>query len=507
MRPAHENRPDQLERCRARIAARLAAKLRFGEEDQLPECEIFLHAEVDESHAGNRFQHVAELTREIFPQFQRLVYIAPVGLVVRAVAPCLQHKTTDPGVVVVDVGGRWAVSLVGGHEGGANDLALAVANALGAEPVVTTSTEAAKDLIVGIGCRRGTAAETIVAAVQAALAAAGCPLDRVRLLATAELKADEAGLREAARRLHVPLRWIADEEIRATTRAFATFAPGTRESRSARRCRAGSLVGGKEDPITTPQDQKRRRHGGDRPGRLYAVGIGPGGREHRTFRAVEAIGQSEVVVGYRRYLELIADLTAGKEVISSGMTEEVQRCRLALKRAAEGRTVALVSSGDAGIYGMAGLAMELAEAEKLAVAIEVIPGVTAASAAAAALGAPLMLDFAAVSLSDLLVPWETIRRRLEAVAAADLVAALYNPRSARRTRPWEEAVAIFRAARRGSTPVGIVTAAGQPRQAIALTDLDHLLDAKVGMTSTVIIGNSDTRLLGGRMVTARGYRL
>ncbi len=222
---------------------------------------------------------------------------------------------------------------------------------------------------------------------------------------------------------------------------------------------------------------------------------------------MEAIAESDVVVGYRRYLELIADLTAGKEVISSGMTEEVQRCRLALKRAAEGRTVALVSSGDAGIYGMAGLAMELAEAEKLAVAIEVIPGVTAASAAAAALGAPLMLDFAAVSLSDLLVPWETIRRRLEAVAAADLVTALYNPRSARRTRPWEEAVAIFRAARAGSTPVGIVTAAGQPRQALAIADLDHLLDAKVCMTSTVIIGNSQTRLLGGRMVTSRGYRL
>ncbi|MGO8690740.1 MAG: cobalamin biosynthesis protein [Thermoguttaceae bacterium] len=204
----------------ARIAAHLAVKLRLGEADQLPECEIFLHADVSQSPEARRFQHVADLTREMFPQFQRLVYIAPVGLVVRAVAPCLQHKTTDPGVVVVDVGGRWAVSLIGGHEGGANDLAVAVANALGAEPVVTTSTEAAKDLIVGVGCRRGTAAETIVAAVQAALAAAACPLDRVRLLATAELKADEAGLREAARRLQLPLRWIADEEIRATTRAF-----------------------------------------------------------------------------------------------------------------------------------------------------------------------------------------------------------------------------------------------------------------------------------------------
>ena len=219
-RPAHENRFDQPERGGARIAAHLAVKLRLGEADQLPECEIFLHADVSQSPEARRFQHVADLTREMFPQFQRLVYIAPVGLVVRAVAPCLQHKTTDPGVVVVDVGGRWAVSLIGGHEGGANDLAVAVANALGAEPVVTTSTEAAKDLIVGVGCRRGTAAETIVAAVQAALAAAACPLDRVRLLATAELKADEAGLREAARRLQLPLRWIADEEIRATTRAF-----------------------------------------------------------------------------------------------------------------------------------------------------------------------------------------------------------------------------------------------------------------------------------------------
>ena len=155
-----------------------------------------------------------------------------------------------------------------------------------------------------------------------------------------------------------------------------------------------------------------------------------------------------MIVGYSRYLQRIADLTAGKEVLSSGMTQEIERCRAALDRAAGGEIVSLVSSGDAGIYGMAGLAIELAQAEKLTVPIEVIPGVTAASAAAAALGAPLMLDFAAVSLSDLLVPWEVIRRRLEAVAAADLVAALYNPRSAKRIRPWEQTVEIFRAARR-----------------------------------------------------------
>ena len=195
------------------------------------------------------------------------------------------------------------------------------------------------------------------------------------------------------------------------------FAPRARQSQSARGRRAGRLAGGKENAINTAEDHSQRSDRGHRPGKLYAVGIGPGGRQHRTFRAVEAIAESQVVVGYSRYLELIADLTAGKEIISSGMTQEIERCRIALRRAAAGQTVALISSGDAGIYGMAGLAIELAQAERMRVPIEVVPGVTAASAAAAALGAPLMLDFAAVSLSDLLVPWEVIRDRLRAVAA------------------------------------------------------------------------------------------
>ncbi len=214
-----------------------------------------------------------------------------------------------------------------------------------------------------------------------------------------------------------------------------------------------------------------------------------------------------MIVGYRRYLELIADLTAGKELLASGMTAEVERCRAALARAAQGQTVALISSGDAGIYGMAGLAIELASAEKLDVPIEVVPGVTAASAAAAALGAPLMLDFAAVSLSDLLVPWEVIRRRLQAVADADLVAVLYNPRSQRRVRQLDEAVAIFRAVRPGSTPAGVAATAGQDGQTLVVTDLEHLLQQRIDMRSTVVIGNSDTRTIDGRMVTARGYRL
>jgi precorrin-3B C17-methyltransferase len=192
-------------------------------------------------------------------------------------------------------------------------------------------------------------------------------------------------------------------------------------------------------------------------------------------------------------------------LIASGMTREVERCRLALQHAVAGDVVALISSGDPGIYGMAGLALELAEAEGLQVTVEVVPGLTAASSAAAALGAPLMLDFAVISLSDLLVPWDLIRRRLEAVAAADLVVALYNPRSKKRVHQLEETVEIFRAARAGQTLVGVVTSAGVDDESVVLTDLDHLLEQDVGMRSVVVLGNSSTRQIGRWLVTARGY--
>ena len=196
----------------ARVAAQLAAAW--------DDCDVWLHAGVTEMPAARRFDHIVELSREIVPLYGRLVYIAPVGLVVRAIAPLIQHKTTDPAVVAVDVGGRWAISLLSGHEGGANELAVAVANVLGAEPIVSTSTEAVKNVVVGVGCRRGTAAETIVAAIREAIVLAGCELAQVRLLASADVKADEPGLRDAARQLALPLRFIPAEEIRHTIRAF-----------------------------------------------------------------------------------------------------------------------------------------------------------------------------------------------------------------------------------------------------------------------------------------------
>jgi len=214
-----------------------------------------------------------------------------------------------------------------------------------------------------------------------------------------------------------------------------------------------------------------------------------------------------VIVGYSLYLDLIADLTAGKELISSGMKQEVARCRRALQRANCGATVALVSSGDPGIYGMAGLALELAAAMGLNVPIEIVPGLTAASVAAARLGAPLMLDFAAISLSDLLAPWATIRRRLQAVAKADLVVVLYNPRSRRRVRQLEEARAILLAHRPPATPAGVATALGTSDERVELTDLGHLLALEIGMRSVVIVGNRSSRRLANWFVTARGYNL
>jgi precorrin-3B C17-methyltransferase len=217
--------------------------------------------------------------------------------------------------------------------------------------------------------------------------------------------------------------------------------------------------------------------------------------------------RSEVVVGYTKYLAHVADLTAGKELISSGMTQEIERCKRAVERAAAGATVALISSGDTGVYGMAGLALELAAQRAPELRIEIVPGVSAANAAAARLGAPLMLDFATISLSDLLVPWPVIRQRLEAVAAADLVVALYNPRSMKRTRQLEEAAAIFRASRPGSTPIGIATSVGSEDETIVLSTLDTFLACDIGMRSVVIIGNRSSKVVRGWFVTPRGYHV
>jgi cobalt-precorrin 5A hydrolase len=185
------------------------------------DCDIYVHSGVAAKRASvRRFKRVGDLAGELFAKYRRIVFIAPTGLVIRAIAPHIRHKTTDPAVVVVDVGGRWAISLLSGHEGGANELAVAVANVLGAEPVVTTTTEAARTIIVGVGCRRGAAAASIVAAIEESLGRAKRSIEQVRLIASADLKRDEAGLIEAARLLGRPIVFVGSDEIRQCGRRF-----------------------------------------------------------------------------------------------------------------------------------------------------------------------------------------------------------------------------------------------------------------------------------------------
>ena len=240
--------------------------------------------------------------------------------------------------------------------------------------------------------------------------------------------------------------------------------------------------------------------------KVFAVGIGPGSPELLTFQARRVLEQCTAVAGYRLYLDQIRELLDGKRLIPGAMRQEIARCREALEAALAGETVAVVSSGDAGVYGMAGLLLELTELERYrSVEIEVVPGITAALAAAALIGAPFMNDFAVLSLSDLMTPKELIQKRLYAVASSDMPAALYNPRSTRRHELLEEAVSVFRDAG-GDLPCALIHDACRDKQRIELTTLGTFPFEHVWMTTIVIIGNSATIVRDGRFYCRRGYR-
>jgi precorrin-3B C17-methyltransferase len=241
-------------------------------------------------------------------------------------------------------------------------------------------------------------------------------------------------------------------------------------------------------------------------GRLFVVGLGPGDRALMTGQALEALRQAEVVVGYHGYFTWIADFVAGKECLALPLTQETERARLAVERLRQGRVVCVISSGDPGVYGMAGLVLQCL-GDEVSENVAIIPGVSAVNAAAALLGAPLGHDFAVVSLSDLLTPWEVIERRLHAAAEADFVLALLNPKSHRRDWQYRRAQEILAKCRPAETPVGVVRNAFRPDQSVERTTVAHMADAVVDMFTTVIVGNSQTLLSGSAIVTPRGYTL
>ncbi len=241
-------------------------------------------------------------------------------------------------------------------------------------------------------------------------------------------------------------------------------------------------------------------------GTLSVVGTGPGAADLITPRARLSIEQADIVVGYKTYLDLVTDFIAPEqEVLSSAMMQEIDRCRKALALADEGRRVALVCGGDPGIYAMAGLVYELVKETGSTSRIEIIPGIAALNSCAAILGAPLMHDFAAISLSDLMTPWQVIEKRLQAAAMADFVTVLYNPKSKKRTTQIVRARKIMLEHRDPATPVGLVSGATRAHETVRLINLADMLDQEIGMQTTVIIGNSATFIFGDKMITPRGY--
>ena len=363
-------------------------------------------------------------------------------------------------------------------------------------------------LVVGVGSSTGAEPDEVAALVATTLADAGLSTDSLDAVATID------------RRRHHPA--IIGLGLAVTAFAAEALAAVTvpNPSEAARRavgtasvCEAAALLAAGDGGALVVQKRTsknatvaiaRRQH----PlGRVVLVGLGPGGVDHRTPAAERAIRRADVVIGYSAYVDQCHDLLAAHHrVIRSPLGSEVDRAREALALASAGNTVAMVCSGDAGVYAMASPVLELTDEPAFAtVVVDVVPGVTAGLAASATLGAPLGHDHVLISLSDLLTPWDRIEARLQAAAQSDLVVVLYNPRSERRTWQLGKALGILSQGRPPSTPVGIVTDAGREGETVVTTNLEELDPTMVSMTTCVIVGSSTTVVLNGRMVTPRGY--
>jgi precorrin-3B C17-methyltransferase len=285
------------------------------------------------------------------------------------------------------------------------------------------------------------------------------------------------------------------------------------------RSRSNSRSPGRSTDRSQTIDPKRDR--GHRPNQLFVLGIGPGSPDHLTKRAIDVLASVDVVAGYTTYIELIRPLIEGKKIISTGMTKELERVEAAIELARSGKSCAIVSSGDPGIYAMAGLVFETCQIKNINIAppvrsttnlndkgsllVEVVPGIPALCAGASLLGAPLTHDFAAISLSDLLTPWEVIEKRIEAAARADFVIVLYNPKSKKRIWQLEKAQQILLAYRDKNTPVGIVVSAMRSKQDVRIVPLTQLHEAHVDMQTTVFVGSSQSSQYLDFMITPRGY--
>ena len=571
-----------------------------------------------------------EWTAEHFRKGNVLVYIGACGIAVRAIAPHIGSKDTDPAVIVIDEKGENVIPILAGHLGGANEWAQKIARLTEGQPVLTTATDVngifavdlfAKDnqllisdlkkagrftaslleereasviipskyadviryedgipaelkvydlsdeqleslqgtnaalitpeaessdkantplrliprcVILGVGCRKGKSYEELRDYVEEALQELGLCREAVCAIASIDVKKEELGLISLAADFGVPLLTFSAEELEKAELENWTFAESDRVrehvgtgnvcERAAVSAGAGKILRGKtaKDGMTIcvgmkpvelywkPEDSSRRN---DPKGHLFVVGIGPGNPEGMTGQAAAALENSDTIIGYSVYNDLVKPYYPDKRYLTTPMTGEEARCRMAIEEVKAGHTVALICSGDPGVYGMAGLVLELAGNEKeddrscgMDIDIEIISGVTAALSGAALLGAPLVHDFAVISLSDRLTPWEKIEKRLRAAAVADLCIVLYNPSSKGRKEHLHRAVQILAEHVPQSRICGIADRIGREGEKTRVMTLGELADAETDMFSTVFIGNSSTKRLGNRMVTPRGYR-
>ncbi len=569
---------------------------------------------------------VADEIRRHWQPHSQLILVMSTGIAVRAIAPLLGHKSSDPAVVCLDEAGRTVIPLLGGHQAGANALAQRIATLTGGHAAITTASEVqsrpALDLlgraagwridpasalthasaclvndepvgvfidpdltlapavlaelsstpnllpvtsiaeltsgdyaagllitphipadwptlqhtcvlyhppvlVVGIGCRRDVPAAELRVALETTLADAGLALASVGALATAELKADEPGLQQLAHDLGVPLQIVTRDQLAAldptsfTPSAAQTHVdlPGVAEpcatlvaggpllvpKRAFERCTVAVALRTTADSHLQPADH----HLPTRRGMLALVSLGPGDVQQMTLGAHAALSTAEVVIGYSTYIELIRTLLRpDQEIMSGEMRSELERARQAIDLAVAGRRVALISSGDIGIYAMAAPVFETLHQRGWTgddPPVAVFPGVSAFQAAAARLGAAINHDFCVISLSDLLTPWAVIEQRLQAVARGDFVLALYNPRSRGRDWQLERALDILRTCRPATTPVALGRNLARPDETIILTTLAEIDPTQADMLTVVLVGNSQSYALGTHLVTPRGY--
>ena len=571
-----------------------------------------------------------EWTAEHFRKGNVLVYIGACGIAVRAIAPHIGSKDTDPAVIVIDEKGENVIPILAGHLGGANEWARKIARLTEGQPVLTTATDVngifavdlfAKDnqllisdlkkagrftaslleereasviipskyadviryedgipaelkvydlsdeqleslqgtnaalitpeaessdkantplrliprcVILGVGCRKGKSYEELRDYVEEALQELGLCREAVCAVASIDVKKEEPGLISLAADFGVPLLTFSAEELEKAELENWTFAESDRVrehvgtgnvcERAAVSAGAGKILRGKtaKDGMTIcvgmkpvelywkPEDSSRRN---DPKGHLFVVGIGPGNPEGMTGQAAAALENSDTIIGYSVYNDLVKPYYPDKRYLTTPMTGEEARCKMAIEEVKAGHTVALICSGDPGVYGMAGLVLELAGNEKeddrscgMDIDIEIISGVTAALSGAALLGAPLVHDFAVISLSDRLTSWEKIEKRLRTAAVADLCIVLYNPSSKGRKEHLHRAAQILAEHVPQSRICGIADRIGREGEKTRVMTLGELADAETDMFSTVFIGNSSTKRLGNRMVTPRGYR-